>query len=61
MDISKFIRSGENRIDVRITTTRRNGFVGEAAKGNPHYNQFKGQENTLVPSGLVGPVVIKKI
>ena len=61
MDITKFLKSGNNIIEVRITTTRRNRFIGEALKGNLHYAQFKDKENTLMPSGLVGPVIIKSL
>jgi len=59
LDITKWIKPGDNTIEVQITTTRLNGFLGEAAKGNPLYVQFKGKENTATPSGLVGPVTIK--
>lgn len=59
VDITKLVQPGENQVEVHITTTRRNGFAGEAVKGNPHYAQFKGKEQTLVPSGLAGPVLIK--
>jgi hypothetical protein len=61
LDITKFIKAGENKIEVHITTTRRNGFIGEAVKGNPNYLQFKGKENTAIPSGLVGPVTVKEL
>ncbi len=58
LDITEFVKAGKNQVEVRITTTRRNEFVGEGVKGNPKYAQFKGKENTLLPSGLVGPVKI---
>ncbi len=61
LDITKFIKTGENKIEVHVTTTRRNGFIGEALNGNPHYLQFKGKENTTIPSGLVGPVTVKQL
>jgi hypothetical protein len=53
------LKQGQNTIEVVVTTTRRNGFAGEADKKNPQYKQFKGKEKILVPSGLVGPVVLK--
>jgi hypothetical protein len=55
------IKAGENKIEVHITTTRRNGFIGQATKGNPNYLQFKGKENTMLPAGLVGPVTVKEL
>lgn len=58
-DITKLLKQGQNTIEVVVTTTRRNGFAGEADKKNPQYKQFKGKEKILVPSGLVGPVVLK--
>lgn len=61
LDITDFVVQGANSIEVRITTARRNAFTGEAAKGNPLYAQFAGREDTLLPSGLLGPVVVKKL
>jgi hypothetical protein len=61
LDITKFIRTGENKIEAHITTTRRNGFIGEAMHGNPNYLQFKGKENSTIPSGLLGPVTVKQL
>ncbi|MHA4741922.1 glycosyl hydrolase [Dyadobacter sp. MSC1_007] len=61
LNITPFVKQGDNEIEVRITTSRRNGFIGAAAKGDPHYAQFKGLEKTTVPAGLVGPVVVKKM
>jgi len=58
LDITEFVKVGENQVEVKITTTRRNEFVGEGVKGNPKYAQYKGKENTLLSSGLVGPVKI---
>ena len=59
LEITSLIQSGENIVEIRVTTTRRNGFTGEALKKNPLYAQFNGKENILMPSGLVGPVIIK--
>ena len=59
LEITNLLRIGENNIEIRVVTTRRNGFTGEALKNNPFYAQFKGKENILMPSGLVGPVTIK--
>lgn len=59
LDVTKYLKTGENTIEVRTTTARRNAFIGEAAKKNPHYAQFNGALTTLIPSGLVGPVTLK--
>lgn len=58
LDLTKSLKEGENKIQVQVTTTRLNGFIGEAKKGNPHYAQFKNKEKTITPAGLVGPVRI---
>jgi hypothetical protein len=57
-DISKLAKPGANQLEVRVTPTRRNGFVGEALRGNPFYAQFKGKQNELMPAGLIGPVTV---
>lgn len=59
LDITSLLKEGNNTIEVVVTTTRRNGFTGEAVKGNPMYSQFKNKGKILVPSGLLGPVFIK--
>jgi hypothetical protein len=59
LDITKLIRKGENKIEVQVTTTRRNAFIGAALQGDPHYAQFKGKEKTTLPAGLAGPVSIR--
>jgi hypothetical protein len=58
-DITKLLKQGQNSIEIIVTTSRRNTFAGEAEKKNPQYKQFKGKEKLLVPSGLLGPVVIR--
>lgn len=59
LDITSFLKTGNNKIEVHITPTSRNEFIGEAMKGNSKYAQYKGQEKTLMPAGLIGPVSIK--
>lgn len=56
--ITPLLKKGNNMIEITITTTRRNGFIGEAVKGNKQYLQFRFKEKTIVPSGLVGSVSI---
>ncbi|WP_336516716.1 glycosyl hydrolase [Pollutibacter soli] len=57
-EITRALKKGQNKIEVTVATTRRNGFIGQAIKGNPHYVQYRWKENTLLPSGLVGPAVL---
>lgn len=56
VDVTSWLRPGINQIEVEITPTYRNEFIGEAVKGNAKYAQFRRKEHTLMPAGLVGPV-----
>lgn len=65
IDITKHLREGENRLEVRVTNSWNNRLVGDAGKPaeerqshvSRHYNFAR--ENPLLPSGLLGPVTIK--
>lgn len=61
LDITSFVKEGENQIVIKVTPTQRNYSIGEALKGNPKYAQFKNLENTLMPAGLLGPVMLKVV
>ena len=61
LDVTDLIKKGENSIEVRIIPTNRNSFIREAESGNRHYQQFKNLESSVMPAGLVGPVIIKAI
>jgi len=61
LDISQYLKEGVNNIEVQVSPTNRNAFIGEAVKGNPKYVQFKGAEKTLMPAGMLGPVGIKVV
>ena len=58
MDITPFVIEGENRIQITVTTTQLNYFIGLANGGDKLYKQFKGQENRLMSAGLAGPVTV---
>jgi hypothetical protein len=60
LDVSGFIKQGTNTIKVLVTPSDRNFFVGQGAKGDPKYSQYKNLEKTLLPAGLLGPVVISE-
>lgn len=56
-EIGKYIRKGDNTIEIRVTPTLLNNFIGNA-RSDKKYKQFKDKESELMPEGLVGPVVI---
>ncbi|MCW3106338.1 MAG: glycosyl hydrolase family 2 [Segetibacter sp.] len=58
-DITKFLQSGTNSIEVRVTPGQLNDFIGKAKNGDKRYSQFKGKEDQVMSAGLVGPVVIR--
>ncbi|SEM81084.1 alpha-L-rhamnosidase [Mucilaginibacter gossypiicola] len=60
LDIGPFLISGDNKIEVRVTTGQLNGFIGKAKQGDVHYKQFKGKEDQTMAAGLAGPVVISE-
>jgi hypothetical protein len=57
-EITGLLQQGENSIEIKITPTLRNNFIYEAGLGNPKYAQHKGQQNSLMPAGLIGPVTV---
>jgi hypothetical protein len=61
LDITTFVREGENQLEIRVTPTQRNHSIGEALMGNPKYAQYKNLEKTLMPAGLLGPVTLKLV
>jgi hypothetical protein len=60
LDISSFLISGMNKVEVRVTTGQLNAFIGKAKRGDVQYKQFKNKEDQLMSAGLLGPVVIRK-
>ncbi len=61
LDISQYLKAGINTIEIQVTPTNRNVFIGEAVKGNAKYVQFKGADKAVMPAGLLGPVSIKVV
>ncbi len=57
IDISNYVKIGENIIEIEIIPTLRNRLVGYAKKGGENWRNHRKKE--LAPSGLLGPVVIK--
>jgi hypothetical protein len=61
LDISTLLHQGKNRIEVRVTTSQLNGFIGKGDIGDSHYKQFKNKDDQLMAAGLVGPVTIRQV
>jgi hypothetical protein len=61
LDITSFVHEGTNHIEIRVIPAPRNHSVGEALKGNPKFAQYQKLGKTLMPAGLLGPVVIRSV
>lgn len=59
IDISNYVKIGENIVEIEIVPTLRNRLVGYAKKGVQNWKNHRKKD--LAPSGLLGPVVIKPI
>ena len=55
-NISGYIKTGNNEIEINVTPTQLNGLIGEANNGERLYREFKNKE--LMSQGLIGPVRI---
>jgi len=60
IDITPYIKSGENYIEVEITPTLRNRLNGYGEKGGKNWINHKNRKE-FMPSGLIGPVAVKTI
>jgi hypothetical protein len=60
-DITSLLQIGKNMVEIRVTPTLRNEFIGEGLKGNPKYLRFKDQAKTILATGLIGPVKINEV
>ena len=56
LDISKYLKVGENQLKIAVDVPLRNYFIGEYLKGDKHYTQFKGKEDVLMNTGLAGKI-----
>lgn len=56
LDITPYVQVGTNQIEVRVTPTQLNGFIGKAEQGDKRYTQFKNKTDQLMSTGLEGPV-----
>lgn len=60
LDITRQLKVGPNQLEVRVTPTQRNESIAAALKGDAHYAQYIGRENTRMPAGLLGPVTVRQ-
>ena len=63
--VEDVIRKGKNTLEIRVTNTWPNRLIGDAQRGNEPpitYTTFKfyKAEDSLLPSGLLGPVTLRK-
>lgn len=65
LDITQYLTTGDNTIQIEVTPPLRNRLLGKALAGDPEYAQFIGRppfgHNNPAPAGLVGPVSVKII
>ena len=58
LDITPFVKPGANQIEVRVTPTELNSFIGKGKTGDKRYAQFKTKTDQIMSAGLEGPVRI---
>ena len=57
-DISTALKKGENTLEIKVSQSQFNEFVGRAINGDKAFKRFKSLEEKLMPIGLEGPVSI---
>jgi hypothetical protein len=55
VDVSRYLKAGNNHFEIVVTNTLRNRLVGDGAAGDPHFVMFQ-RRVFFMPSGLIGPV-----
>lgn len=55
LDVTPYLRVGENHLEVVVTNTLRNRLVGDGLSGDPKFVIFQ-RRLFFLPSGMVGPV-----
>ena len=58
IDITPYVKSGENNVEIAVTPTIRNRLIGYGKNGGKDWINHKNKKE-LMPSGLIGPVMIK--
>ena len=60
IDITSYVKIGKNNIEIEITPTLCNRLIGYGKKGGKNWKNHK-KRKEFMPSGLIGPVIIKTI
>ena len=55
------LREGQNSLEIVVTPALRNRFMRMANKGDPHYEQFKRKDDSILPPGLLRPAEVWQI
>ncbi|MBN2496812.1 MAG: hypothetical protein JXR96_19635 [Deltaproteobacteria bacterium] len=58
-DLSAALSSGTNELEVVLVPAWRNRLVGLAEDGDARYAQFEGKTDSLIATGLIGPVYLR--
>lgn len=62
-DVKSLLRPGENALEIKVTNLWRNRMIGDVQPGETHpvtaIRRFYKASDPLLPSGLLGPVVIR--
>ena len=61
LDLTGKVKPGRNTVEVTVTPGLRNRLIGRGNAGDKEYSGYKGQDDTLLPAGLVGPVEVWRI
>jgi len=61
LDVTQYLMSGENEISVVLVPALRNRLVGLGLAKDPTAAQFDKKGDTIVATGLVGPVTLETI
>jgi hypothetical protein len=65
VDVTDAVRSGKNRLEVKVTNVWPNRMIGDKQPGAQRvtfssYDPYKA-DSPLLPSGLLGPVTIERL
>ncbi len=58
VDITSYVRIGENSVEIEVTPTLRNRLIGYGKKGGKNWKNHK-RKKEFMPSGLIGPIKIE--
>jgi hypothetical protein len=56
LDVTNYLQPGKNIIEVKVIPALRNRFIGFSNSNEKRYKQFKGKDDSMLPTGLIGPV-----